>query len=346
MENHINNMMQCLLLATQGAGYVSPNPLVGAMLVHDGNMIGAGYHQQYGTAHAEVNCLASVSTENKHLIAESTMYVNLEPCNHHGNTPPCTDAILAAGIKKVIVGSKDVNEKVNGTGIQKLKENGVEVIENVLEQQCLAVNRRFFTYQSKKRPYIILKWAESQDGFVAVESKERTYLTGEKASKTNHQWRTQEDAILVGFQTALNDNPQLNVRHAEGRDPVRILWDPKLELPASHAIMDGKQPTIVMNDSKVGLENNIRFVKLKSVEELVFFLYENKTLSIIIEGGPKTIQKFLDANLWDEARIIKSEILLENGYRANQLQNEVYMYSNKQGTDEIFYFKNNQNLYL
>jgi diaminohydroxyphosphoribosylaminopyrimidine deaminase / 5-amino-6-(5-phosphoribosylamino)uracil reductase len=346
MENHINNMMQCLLLATQGAGYVSPNPLVGAMLVHDGNMIGAGYHQQYGTAHAEVNCLASVSTENKHLIAESTMYVNLEPCNHHGNTPPCTDAILAAGIKKVIVGSKDVNEKVNGTGIQKLKENGVEVIENVLEQQCLAVNRRFFTYQSKKRPYIILKWAESQDGFVAVESKERTYLTGEKASKTNHQWRTQEDAILVGFQTALNDNPQLNVRHAEGRDPVRILWDPKLELPASHAIMDGKQPTIVMNDSKEGLENNIRFVKLKSIEELVFFLYENKTLSIIIEGGPKTIQKFLDANLWDEARIIKSEILLENGYRANQLQNEVYMYSDKQGTDEIFYFKNNQNLYL
>jgi diaminohydroxyphosphoribosylaminopyrimidine deaminase / 5-amino-6-(5-phosphoribosylamino)uracil reductase len=339
-------MMQCLLLATQGQGYVSPNPLVGAMLMHDGNMIGAGYHQQYGTAHAEVNCIESVQPNHKELIADSTLYVNLEPCNHYGQTPPCTELIIASGIKKVVIGSRDPHAIVNGRGVQVLKDAGVEVIENVLHAQCLAVNRRFFTYQQLQRPYIILKWAQTADGFVANADGSTLPISQDAANKMNHTWRSQEDAILVGFNTVLQDDPQLNVRHIDGRNPVRIIWDAKNELPLSKNIFDGAQPTLIINDTIEKIENNIAWKKLISIEEIIKYLYTAKTLSIIIEGGPKTIKKFVDADLWDEARIIKSKNEIGQGYAANVLENEIFLYDDAKGNDTILYYKNKKNIYL
>jgi diaminohydroxyphosphoribosylaminopyrimidine deaminase / 5-amino-6-(5-phosphoribosylamino)uracil reductase len=344
--SHLNNMMQCLLLASQGQGYVSPNPLVGAMLVHNGEMIGAGYHQQYGTAHAEVNCLASVQPNHKHLIPDSILYVTLEPCNHHGQTPPCTDLIINSGIKTVIIGCTDTHAIVNGAGIQKLKDAGIEVIENILQQQCLAINRRFFTYQQKQRPYIILKWAETADGFVANADKTGIQISEQQANIMNHTWRSQEDAILVGYNTVMMDNPQLNVRHVDARNPVRIIWDVANELPADKHVLDGKQPTIVINNTITKTENNIAYVQLQNVQEIVAYLHKHKTLSIIVEGGPKTIQQFLDANMWDEARILKSKTTIGNGYLANQLNNHTFLYNDPKGNDTIMYYKNNSNIYL
>jgi diaminohydroxyphosphoribosylaminopyrimidine deaminase / 5-amino-6-(5-phosphoribosylamino)uracil reductase len=343
---HDNNMMQCLLMASQGQCYVSPNPLVGAMLVHEGAMIGAGYHEQYGTAHAEVNCINSVSAENKHKIPDSILYVNLEPCNHYGKTPPCTDFIIAQKIKTVVIGTLDPNEIVNGNGIQKLRDNNITVITNINEQQCLAVNRRFFTYQLKKRPYIILKWAQTYDGFIAHENKEAIKITSLDADKINHTWRSQEDAIVVGYNTALLDNPQLNVRHVEGRNPVRIILDWDNELPDALNIFDNTQATIIINKQIEKTVGATAWKKMESIQELIFFLYENKTQSIIVEGGTKTIQAFINANLWDEARIINNTERLLKGYPAPILQHEIFMYKQGKTNDTINYFKHKTNTYL
>ena len=346
LTSDLNNMMQCLLLASQGQGYVSPNPLVGAMIVYNGEMIGAGYHQQYGTAHAEVNCMESVQPNHVDKIKDSVLYVNLEPCNHHGKTPPCTDLIIKSGIKKVVIGSRDPNILVNGSGIEKLKEAGIEIVENILHEQCQAVNRRFFTYQQKKRPYIILKWAETADGFVANEDKSTLSISEDAANKMNHTWRSQEDAILVGFNTVRIDNPQLNVRHVVARNPVRIIWDAENKLPNDRNVFDGTQATIIINSQIEKIEKSTAWVKLNSIEEIIFYLYEHKTLSFIVEGGPKTIQQFIDANLWDEARIIKSNKNIGKGYAANQLSNHTFLYDDPKGNDTILYYKNNNNMYL
>jgi diaminohydroxyphosphoribosylaminopyrimidine deaminase/5-amino-6-(5-phosphoribosylamino)uracil reductase len=346
LTSDLNNMMQCLLLASQGQGYVSPNPLVGAMIVYNGEMIGAGYHQQYGTAHAEVNCMESVQPNHVDKIKDSVLYVNLEPCNHHGKTPPCTDLIIKSGIKKVVIGSRDPNILVNGSGIEKLKEAGIEIVENILHEQCQAVNRRFFTYQQKKRPYIILKWAETADGFVANEDKSTLSISEDAANKMNHTWRSQEDAILVGFNTVCIDNPQLNVRHVAARNPVRIIWDAENKLPNDRNVFDGTQATIIINSQIEKIEKSTAWVKLNSIEEIIFYLYEHKTLSFIVEGGPKTIQQFIDANLWDEARIIKSNKNIGKGYAANQLSNHTFLYDDPKGNDTILYYKNNNNMYL
>jgi diaminohydroxyphosphoribosylaminopyrimidine deaminase / 5-amino-6-(5-phosphoribosylamino)uracil reductase len=343
---HDNNMMQCLLMASQGQGYVSPNPLVGAMLVHEGAMIGAGYHEQYGTAHAEVNCINSVSAENKYKIPDSILYVNLEPCNHTGKTPPCTDFIIEQKIKTVVIGTQDPHSIVNGSGIQKLRDNNITVIENINAQQCLAVNRRFFTYQLKKRPYIILKWAQTYDGFIAQENKNPIKITSTDADKINHTWRSQEDAIVVGYNTALIDNPQLNVRHIDGRDPVRIILDWENELPNNLNIFDNTQATIIINkkmDKKMGAT---AWKKMDTLQEFIFFLYENKTQSIIVEGGTKTIQQFVNANLWDEARVINNAERIGKGYAAPILQQEIFMYKQAKTNDTINYFKHQTNTYL
>jgi diaminohydroxyphosphoribosylaminopyrimidine deaminase / 5-amino-6-(5-phosphoribosylamino)uracil reductase len=343
---HDNNMMQCLLMASQGQGYVSPNPLVGAMLVHNGAMIGAGYHEQYGTAHAEVNCINSVPADKKNLIPESILYVNLEPCNHHGKTPPCTDYIIAQKIKTVVIGTIDIHDIVNGAGIQKLIDNNIEVITDINVQQCLAVNRRYFTYQTKKRPYIILKWAQTLDGFIAHENKDPLKITSHAVDKIVHAWRSQEDAIIVGYHTAAIDNPQLNVRHIEGRDPVRIIIDWKNELPGDLKIFDDSQPTVIINKKVEKIVGGTAWQKMESIQELIFFLYENKTQSIIIEGGTKTLQQFIDANLWDEARVINNNERIGNGYAAPILKNDTYMYKQAKEQDTINFFKHNTNTYL
>jgi diaminohydroxyphosphoribosylaminopyrimidine deaminase / 5-amino-6-(5-phosphoribosylamino)uracil reductase len=346
IDININNMMQCLLLATQGQGYVSPNPLVGAMLVHNGEMIGAGYHQQYGTEHAEVHCINSVQANHKDKIKDSVLYVNLEPCNHTGKTPPCTELIIASGIRKVVIGSRDPNSLVNGTGVKALQDAGIEVIENMLHAQCLAVNRRFFTYQQLQRPYIILKWAETADGFVANEDKTTLQISGEQANKMNHTWRSQEDAIMVGYNTVLLDDPQLNVRLVDGRNPVRIVWDPHNELPMTKRVFNKGQPTLIINNHIEKIEKNIVWKKLVFLQEIITYLHQCKTLSIIIEGGPKTIQQLIDADMWDEARIIKSTVTVGKGYKANALRNQVFLYDDPKGSDTIQYYKHKQNIYL
>jgi diaminohydroxyphosphoribosylaminopyrimidine deaminase / 5-amino-6-(5-phosphoribosylamino)uracil reductase len=344
MSEHINNMMQCLLLATQGAGYVAPNPLVGSMLVHNGEMIGAGYHMQYGTEHAEVNCLASVA--NKDLIPESTLYVNLEPCNHTGQTPPCTEAIIKAEIKKVVIGTRDNNAIVSGNGIARLKEAGIEVIEGVLKAQCEAVNRRFFTYHEKKRPYIILKWAQSSDGFISDQTNERTIISTEATNKIVHSWRAQEDAILVGYQTALLDNPQLNARLVDGRNPVRIIIDLENTLPKNLNVFDNSQPTLIFNKHVNEVRGATRFISITNLNEIIFYLYEHKTQSILIEGGAKTLQAFIDNNLWDEARIITNIRKINKGLMAPHLINPKFMYEDKKSEDTISYYKHVKNIWL
>ncbi len=338
--------MQCLLLASQGQGYVSPNPLVGAMLVHNGEMIGAGYHQQYGTAHAEVNCFASVQPNHKHLIPDSTLYINLEPCNHQGNTPPCTDAILKQGIKTIVVGVIDNNPLVNGSGIKKLQAHGVTVITNVLAENCLALNRRFFTYQEKKRPYIILKWAETEDGFIAAADKSTLAISGPDAQKQNHLWRSQEDAILVGHNTLLIDNPQLNVRYVDGRNPVRVAFTRDTALPDHLHFLNNTQNTIIYNPSVTKQNATTAWKKAHIIEEIIFNLYEYKTQSIIIEGGAKTIQDCINKNLWDEARVIKSNKKIIEGYAAPILNSHQFLYKDAKGSDTIMYFKNTNNKYL
>jgi diaminohydroxyphosphoribosylaminopyrimidine deaminase / 5-amino-6-(5-phosphoribosylamino)uracil reductase len=341
---HYNNMMQCLLMASQGAGYVSPNPMVGAMLVHQGRMIGAGYHMQYGEAHAEVNCINSVAAEHKHLIPSSILYISLEPCSHTGNTPPCTQAIIENGIKKVVIGSLDNNPVATGGAII-LQQHGIEVISNVAHKECMAINRRFYTYHTLARPYIILKWAQSADGFVA-QAGSKTQLSNPQVNEVVHTWRTQEDAILVGYNTALIDNPQLNVRHIQGRNPVRLVWDAQAQLPPHLNVFDNSQATIIFNNTTTKQEALTAWAKAQSVQQIIEVLYRNKTLSIIVEGGPKTIQQFLDAQLWDEARVITTPHHLHTGIQANTLINEQYLYSDTKGDNQIIYFKNKLNPFI
>lgn len=348
MSNHqdIDFMMQALLLANNGAGYVSPNPMVGALLVHEGQMIGAGYHSAFGTEHAEVNCIASVAAENADKIAASTLYVTLEPCNHFGKTPPCTDFIIKNGIKKVVVAAKDLNAKVNGAGIQKLRDNGVDVTEDICTKEATALNRRFFHYHTAKRPYIILKWAETKDGFVSTSNQEQTSISCAKSNELVHQWRAHEDAILVGYQTALVDNPRLNVRHTVGIDPIRIILDPKLSLPEHLHIKDGQQRTIIFNNITQESKPNFELNKADNWAEYLDKAYDMNILSILVEGGPKTINALIELDLWDEARIIKSPIEFGNGYAAAQLKNETFLYQQPSDIDTIFHYKNQSNKFL
>jgi diaminohydroxyphosphoribosylaminopyrimidine deaminase / 5-amino-6-(5-phosphoribosylamino)uracil reductase len=345
-HQHEDFMMQCNLLANQGAGYVGPNPMVGAVLVCNGKMIGAGYHTQFGEAHAEVNCIASVALQNKDLISSSILYVNLEPCNHYGKTPPCSELILKSGIKKVIIGCQDEHALVAGKGIEYLRENGVEVIVGVLDQQCKTINRRFFTFHKNKRPYIILKWAESKDGFTSINNETQTPISCATSQHLSHQWRAQESSILIGFQTAKIDNPKLSARLVSGQQPIRLVLDPKLELSDTLNLKDGTQKTIVFNDHKTETLSNFKLVQVQNWSDIFNKLYEQNILSIIIEGGTKTIQSLISAALWDEARVIKSEIELSNGYRAPALENEKFLYQYPSGTDAIYHYKNLNNTYL
>ena len=300
-------MQRCLFLAQRGRGSTSPNPMVGSVIVHQNKIIGEGFHRQYGNPHAEVNAINSVV--NKSLLAESTLYVNLEPCSHHGKTPPCTDLIIQHNIKRVVIGSMDTCSLVAGTGISKLKQAGIEVDVNIELEKCRELNSRFFTYHEKKRPYIILKWAETSDGFVdkirTPEENIPQWITNNEARILVHRWRTEEDAILVGKNTALLDNPSLNVRYTMGKNPIRVVVDFKGDLPLSLNVFDGKQPTIVFttNPNRIVVKE-IQTYKIKenfNVQTILEALCSNKIQSIIIEGGTFTLQQFLDQGYWDKA---------------------------------------------
>lgn len=299
-------MRRCISLARLGAGNVSTNPMVGAVVVYDGRIIGEGYHRKYGEAHAEVNAINSV--KDKALLPKSEIYVSLEPCAHFGKTPPCADLIIEKGIRKVYVGCRDTFGKVDGKGIQKLRAAGAEVVVGVLEQECLDLNRRFFTSVNYKRPYVILKWAQSLDGFIDKDFMP-VRISNHQTEILNHKWRSEEDAILVGYNTALRDNPSLTNRLWAGKNPLRVVLDRDGSLPKNHRIFDGAARTVVLN-----------FAGDDAPQKILSALYEMKVQSVIVEGGARTHQMFIDAGLWDEARILVSPAMLGNGTKAADLR--------------------------
>lgn len=317
MQDHEKYMRRCFDLALLGRGNVSPNPKVGAVIVYNDQIIGEGYHKKYGQSHAEVNAIASV--EDKNLLKESTIYVNLEPCCHWGKTPPCANLVIESKIKRCVISNKDINPKVYGGGIKLLQDNGIEVISGVLEEEGLFLNRRFFTNQKENRPYVILKYAQTLDGFIAPEEK-GGWISNNAMKVWVHKQRTEEDAIMVGYNTVLLDNPQLNVRHYSGRNPKRVVYDKYLTLSKEKNVFDNSQETFILNYVKEGREENNVFLKLNEnkpfVEQALERLYEQKICSIVVEGGEKTLNKFLEANLWDEANVIVGEKNFGKGVKA------------------------------
>jgi diaminohydroxyphosphoribosylaminopyrimidine deaminase/5-amino-6-(5-phosphoribosylamino)uracil reductase len=312
-------MQRALDLAQLGRGSVSPNPLVGCVIVHNTTIIGEGRHEKYGEAHAEVNAVAAVN--DKSLLSKSTVYVNLEPCSHFGKTPPCADMLAAHRVKKVVIANLDPNPLVSGKGIKKLKDAGIEVVTGVLGEKGDALNKRFFTFFSKKRPYIILKWAETADGFIARENFDSKWISNEHSRQLVHKWRSEEDAVLVGTGTALHDNPALTVRDWSGRNPIRIVIDRYNRLPQTLTLFDGQQQTLCYTTTKNEIRQNLAFVKVKESsfqKELLDDLFKRNIQSVIIEGGATTLQQFINNNLWDEARIFTSRQEFGSGIPAPQ----------------------------
>lgn len=319
-------MARCLQLAKNGLGTTYPNPLVGAVVVLNNSIIGEGWHQKAGEGHAEVNAINNVS--NKELLKDASIYVSLEPCSHFGKTPPCSDLIIASGIKKVIIGSVDPFAKVAGRGIKKLLDAGCEVIVGVLEEQCRVLNKRFFTFHTQQRPYIILKWAETSDGYIAPDpetrnSQEPVWITTTVSRQLVHKWRSEEMGILAGTKTVEADNPSLTTRDWAGSSPTRIVIDKSLRLNNSLSIYDGKQPTLIITEKSAKDTDNIYYRKADFTQELpqqiAQILYSEGIQSGIIEGGAKTLQSFIDANLWDEARVFKGYAVFKSGIAAPTL---------------------------
>ncbi len=313
---------RCIELAKNGLGTTYPNPLVGCVIVYENKIIGEGWHKKSGEAHAEVVAINSV--KDKLLLSKSTIYVSLEPCSHFGKTPPCADLIVKYKIPNVVIGTIDPNSKVAGTGVKKLLEAGINVTVGILEDECNELNKRFFTFHQKMRPFIILKWAESSDGFISpkVKSEQKpVWITNEFSRQLVHKWRSEEQAILVGTQTVIDDNPTLTVRDWVGKNPIRIVIDRNNKISKESHIFDNQSQTIVFSDFEINSESeNTNFFKIdfnkNSTEQIVAFLYESKIQSVIIEGGRHTIQSFIDKNLWDEARVFKGDIYLEDGTKA------------------------------
>lgn len=307
---HEKYIKRCIQLAKNGLPAAMPNPSVGAVIVFENTIIGEGYTSAYGGNHAEVNAILSV--KNKELLSKSTIYVSLEPCSHFGKTPPCSDLIINYKIPNVVIGTVDSNSKVAGQGIKKLMEAGAHVTVGILEDECRASNKRFFTFHEKKRPYIILKWAESEDGFIAPSSKKEqkpVWITNKYSRQLVHKWRSEEAAILVGTQTVVDDNPKLDVRDWAGKNPTRIVLDKNNRIPKESYIFDNRQKTVLISDSILNFSENV-------APQVVHFLFENNLQSVIIEGGRQTLQTFIDANLWDEARVFRGTTLFSSGTKA------------------------------
>jgi diaminohydroxyphosphoribosylaminopyrimidine deaminase/5-amino-6-(5-phosphoribosylamino)uracil reductase len=338
---------RCLELGAKGLGSTAPNPLVGCVLVSGGRIIGEGYHREYGGAHAEAHAIASV--RNPELLTSSTLYVNLEPCAHHGKTPPCSDLILEKGIPRVVIGTRDPNRAVSGKGIHRLRSHGVEVKVGIRKEECLELNRRFFTYHKKGRPYIILKWAETKDGFIDHERAPASHgsinwITGSRERQLVHKWRSEEQAILVGTRTALTDDPELTVREWNGPQPLRLAIDRRGGLPASLKLMDGKARTVIFSEVDILASEHIRTVKIRAgadlTEAILEYLFEHEILSMIVEGGRKTLDGFIRRNLWDEARVFTGFKVFLKGTRAPALTADVF--SQHRMADSILSIYRNQ----
>jgi len=318
-------MRRCLELARLGAGHVAPNPMVGAVLVFEDRIIGEGYHHRYGGPHAEPDCIDSVSPADKDLIARSTLYVSLEPCAHHGKTPPCADLIVRMGIPRVVIGCRDPFPEVNGKGIERLRAAGINVQVGILEKECVQLNKRFFTFHLQHRPYIVLKWAQTANGLIARDGG-RLRISNDITNRLVHKWRSEEASILVGPRTALLDDPALTARLWTGPDPVRLVIDKELQLPSSLQLFDGKVKTIVFNNVKHGVEGHLHYYQLAAdtslIHQVAMALHQLRLQSVLIEGGARLLQSFIDEGYWDEARVITNEQLeLSAGLPAPRLLN-------------------------
>ena len=329
-------MKKCLELATKGMGYVSPNPMVGCVVVFNNQIIGEGYHEEYGTAHAEINAIENV--KNKSLLKKSTLYVNLEPCVHFGKTPPCTNLIIESEIPKVVIGCRDSYSEVSGKGIEKMQNIGIEVIVGVLEKESRELNKRFFTFHEKKRPYIILKWAESKDGFMAPLNQNKPFwMTSSESKKLVHKWRAEEEAILIGRITAKKDNPSLTVRKVAGSNPIRIIIDKNLTLSGDLNLFNSEAKTIIFNVIKSEENDTNQFIKIDFnylIKNILEELHKQNIQSVKIEGGSITLQSFIDANIWDEARIFTANKLLSQGLKAPIIEGKI-IFDKEIGTDKL-----------
>ncbi len=337
-------MQRCLELALKGAGAVAPNPMVGAVLVHDNRIIGEGWHKQYGGPHAEVHCIASVKPDDQSLIAASTMYVSLEPCAHFGKTPPCSNLIIEKQIPIVVIGCRDPFPEVNGKGVERLQSAGVEVVIPVLENECHELNKRFFTYHQQQRPYIILKWAQTADGFIGSTDHNRLLISNEFSNRLVHQWRSEEMAIMVGTNTALLDNPKLTNRYGNGPQPVRVVVDRTLRLPDTLQLFQPGLKTIILNDMKEGIVDHLHYVQLSKggqpEQQIAAALHRENIQSVLIEGGAALLQSFIDAGLWDEVRIItNTQLQVQEGVKAPVMRGADLISEIELGTDLIQFFK-------
>jgi len=351
---HQKYINRCIDLAKKGLGTSYPNPLVGSVIVCDDKIIGEGWHRKAGEAHAEVNAINSV--KDKSLLKNSTIYVSLEPCSHFGKTPPCADLIVKEKIPRVVVGSIDPNSLVHGNGIKHLKDNGCKVIIGILENECNLLNKRFFTFQNKKRPYIILKWAETKDGYIDVKRSvvnlkeaKPNWITNSISRQLVHKWRAEEQSILVGTNTAVNDNPTLNARSFVGNNPIRIVIDRSLRIPFNYHVYDGEIKTIILTANNANNEikhpesgnliyENLNF-DINLPQQICNVLFKYQIQSVLIEGGLKTLQSFIDANLWDEARVFKGDVYFKKGVKAPILKKD-YATENKFLNDTLYIIKN------
>lgn len=310
-------MARCIQIAQNGLGSTFPNPFVGSIIVHNQKIIAEGYTSAYGGPHAEVNAIRQIKDDS--ILKECTLYVTLEPCSHYGKTPPCCDLVIAKEFKRVVIGTLDPFAEVNGQGYLRLLENGIDVTLGVLEEECKELNRRFITFHQEKRPYIILKWAQTQDGYMGHDDVQK-WITNRYSRQLVHEWRTEEQAILVGKKTALVDNPQLNTRFWEGKNPLRISIDKFLAIPRYFHLYDQSIPTVIFNAIEDREDKNLKLVKIdfdsNIIPPILDYLYQNNFQTLIVEGGSDTIQKFIDMNLWDEARVLSSNAFWNEGILA------------------------------
>lgn len=350
MEKNEKFMKRCLQLAQCGEYYTAPNPMVGALLVYDDVIIGEGYHEYYGKAHAEPNAIHSVKDQD--LLEQSTLYVSLEPCSHYGKTPPCAELIISKKIPRVVVGTLDPNPKVAGKGVQMLKSAGVEVVVGVLEKECRELNKRFFCYHSRKRPYVFLKWAQSCDGFIdkkrnSLEEDKPLIISNKTSMQLTHKMRAENQAIMVGTKTVLLDNPNLSLRNWRGRDPIRITIDKTLKINKNSNIFNGKIPTLVFTESDIkSKRNNVEFIQIdfdeKLIENILKHCYKKNIQSILVEGGAQLLNTFIRSGLWDEANVEIAHFSIGDGVKAPDFSFAPDDVKNYDGNTWIHY-KNYQN---
>ena len=345
MNIHEKYIRRCIEIGKNGLGTTAPNPMVGCVIVYKEQIIGEGYTSEYGGNHAEVNALNSV--QDKSLLKESTLYVTLEPCSHYGKTPPCADAIIGHQIPTVVIGTMDTHSKVAGKGIEKLKDSGCTVLVGILEDECKVHHKRFFTFHNKNRPYIILKWAETSDGFIAPMSKDAqkpVWITNEISRQLVHKWRAEEQAILVGTNTVIEDNPSLTVRDWTGKNPIRVIIDKDMKLLKDYSVFDNSTETLFISSAENVIKTKrksrvwepdtenpkieaaysddwyLDFIDWnledKIASQICKLLHKRQINSVIIEGGAKTLQTFIDENLWDEARVFEGNLKFEKGIKA------------------------------